>query len=284
LAFAEGAGRSQCGGMMTDSDPCSPNVELRQLASSPAELNGALHDFFIDPDRSSSDNDGPSVLMYDNFYDDPVPMREMALGRWDEGAYFRYSPPDPLIAGKDLAAARNHHRGTWHATAFVTYLGNPVLRPQIGWRFNPGWLRRRIEEILGEKIDKQSWEVGGDLWNGACHLIDSGWVNGTGSIHHHFKPRDLEGRGWSGLVYLSENLSRHSGTSLWRNKATRRCVNSYGPTFSSRTDHHDLVYLVEPKFNRLVLFRENVLHRTEAGAGTGRDSRLTQTFFFRARR
>jgi hypothetical protein len=40
---------------------------------------------------------------------------------------------------------------------------------------------------------------------------------------------------------------------------------------------------VENCFNRLVLFRENILHRAEPGFGDSpATGRLTQTFFFRS--
>jgi len=42
-----------------------------------------------------------------------------------------------------------------------------------------------------------------------------------------------------------------------------------------------LALMAENRFNRLVLFRENVLHRAEDGFGqTAQNARLTQTFFF----
>jgi hypothetical protein len=265
-------------------DPCSPDYELRQLAGSPERLNEAFAEAFVDPERMRADNVGPHVVVVDDFYEDPQSVRAEALQRWDEGGYFSYDPPDPAIVGYQAALVASRDHGSWVATAFVTFLGAPVLHPQAGWRYNPGWLRQRLEDALGESIDQETWETDGDHWNGACHLIDAGWVNGSGRIHHHFKRGDLDSRGWSGLVYLSPDLPANSGTSLWRNRETGRCVSGFGPSFSSRLDQHDLAHLVVPAFNRLVLFRENVLHRPEAGTGSGRDARLTQTFFFRTRR
>ena len=42
----------------------------------------------------------------------------------------------------------------------------------------------------------------------------------------------------------------------------------------------ELAYLAENRFNRAVLFRENVWHRLEHGFGEGTEARLTQTLFF----
>jgi hypothetical protein len=45
-------------------------------------------------------------------------------------------------------------------------------------------------------------------------------------------------------------------------------------------DRFEKVFVSDNVYNRLVLFRENVLHRAEPGFGQDREARLTQTFFF----
>jgi hypothetical protein len=135
-----------------------------------------------------------------------------------------------------------------------------------------------METLVGSHILPRDWESGGDYWNGAFHLRD--FNHTTGFIHHHYKPGDVERRGWSGLVYLSPDAPETSGTTIWRQRQSGRCVASFGPTFSRNTADYELAFLVENKYNRLLLFRENVLHRGEAGFGSGTQARLTQTFFF----
>lgn len=100
---------------------------------------------------------------------------------------------------------------------------------------------------------------------------------------NHYRSGDVFPRGWSGVVYLSPDPQPWSGTSIWRHKDTNTCIASQGIRYyrgPETLDHFDLAFLVENRYNRLLLFRENILHRVETGFGTGDDARLTQTFFF----
>lgn len=260
-------------------DPCDPQLELNMLLTSVEHGNAQMNLF---SDKAREDNVGPYLIVVDNFYRYPNAVRELAL----QMIYKQYFPPIAEIAGEEVAAEYAHHLGeyNWQATAVVTILGKRVAHPFHGQRYNPEWLLRRLSDTIEENIDPTSWQTGGDYWNGAFHLLDEGWKNGTGLIHHHYKPFDIEGRGWSGLVYLSEHPPDRSGTSIWRDRKTGSCIAPYGARFDCNVSNFDLAYLVENKFNRLVLFRENVLHRAERGFGTGRNARLTQTFFFRSGR
>lgn len=86
-------------------------------------------------------------------------------------------------------------------------------------------------------------------------------------------------------MYLSPEPPPWSGTSIWRHRETRRCIASQGARYYRGPDsavHFELAFLVENHYNRLLLFRENVLHRAETGFGLTHASRLTQTFFFQA--
>ncbi len=265
--------------MSPQHDPCDPQCALKTLLGSVEEAN-ARPELFADKVRE--DNVGPYLIVVDDFYAHPQSVRELALAM----RYVQYSPPVAEIAGEEIVRERalQHPKWLWLATAVVTYLGKRVATPFHGQRYNPEWLLRRLSDTIEENIDSTTWQTGGDYWNGAFHLIDKGWENGTGVIHHHYKPFDIEGRGWSGLIYLSENPPERSGTSVWRNRESKSCIAPYGKNFDWNVSNFDLAYLVENRFNRLVLFRENVLHRAERGFGTGRDARLTQTFFFRSAR
>jgi hypothetical protein len=62
-------------------------------------------------------------------------------------------------------------------------------------------------------------------------------------------------------------------------------VTALGHASSHSYDDFELALVVENRFNRLVLFREHVLHRAEKGFGsTIQDGRMSQTFFFQSRR
>ena len=262
-----------------DLDPCQPEVALRTLLSSVDEVN-ARAELFHDEQRD--DNAGPFVLVVDDFYADPLAVRARAL----QMRFEQFVPPVVEIAGEQIVADTLHHvrTGTWLSTAVVATLGYKAAHPFYGERYNPEWLREELASRLHEDIDETTWETGGDYWNGAFHLLDEGFTNGRGLIHHHYKPGDIETRGWTGVVYLSENPPSRAGTTIWRSRETGKCIAPYGRSFDNPVEDFELVHYIENRFNRLCLFRENVLHRAERGWGSGRNSRLTQTFFFNTKR
>ena len=245
------------------------------LTASVAELNGK-HDWFRDPARADADNDGPYLTVIDDFYADPWKVRELAL----KLPFVTYVPPPAELVGEEVAERFRWRTGTWRSTAFVVFLGERIKHPFFGERYNPPELRTEIEELLGERVDPDTWDTLGDYWNGAFHLLSA--ERKPGAIHHHYKPGDVEPRGWSGVVYLSPDAPPSAGTSIWREKKSGLCVSRYGAKFDIDASNFELAYQVENRFNRLVLFRENVLHRSECGFGEGTAARLTQTFFFRA--
>lgn len=236
----------------------------------------AHEDWFIDPARGTCDAVVPPIIVIDDFYDDPEGVRRLALGK----RYVQYIPPDPEIVGPDIAARNAHRQGRWLSTAFVTYHGELAGAPFYGERHNPEWLRRKLEALVGEPIRESSWETSGDYWNGAFHLVENGFVPGEGVIHHHYKPGDLEGRGWSGVVYLSPDAPPSAGTIFWRHRQSGLCVAPFDAPFTTDISGFELALSVENRFNRAVLFRENIWHRVEHGFGEGKAARLTQTLFF----
>jgi hypothetical protein len=238
----------------------------------------ALNDrteWFRDISRSPEDNVGPFILVVDNFYPDPESIRTLALKQ----SFVQYSPPLPEQVGEDVAARYKGQTGLWLSSALFVFAGRVVRAPVTGFAYRPVTLRERLQEVVAETISEHTWEKGGDGWNGVFHLIDASWTLIRSSVHHHYKPGDVE-RGWSGLVYLSPDAPPSSGTSIWRDKATGLCIAPYGVKFEHDLPGFELVLLVENRFNRLVLFRENVLHRAEHGFSDGKNARLTQTFFF----
>jgi hypothetical protein len=169
--------------------------------------------------------------------------------------------------------------GTWRATARKVFAEYDCTNPIKGFQYNPEALLQRISNLLGETILPDSWNWGGAWWNGAGHLIDADYKGS--SIHHHWALGDVEPRGWSGLVYLSPSAPPWSGTSIILDTDTGGCVGSYNKAFGYDWSHCRRLLRIENRYNRLVLFRENVLHIVERGFGHGQNARLTQTFFFR---
>lgn len=251
------------------------NQALRPLAANLDELL-SNRDWFADPARIEDSHATPPVIVTDDFYDDPMTIRERALAC----RFVHYRPPDPKIAGPSIHAEYADTPGTWRSTAFVTHHGRALPAPFYGERLNEDWIRDKLEALTGEPIIRESWPTKGDYWNGAFHLVEEDYSVGAGSIHHHFKPGDLDRRGWSGLVYLSPDAPKTAGTTIWRKRMTGRCIATFDEPYARDESDFELACFVPNRFNRLVLFRENVWHRLEHGFGTGRDARLTQTFFF----
>jgi len=241
-----------------------------------AALN-ARREWFTDPGRPIAENQGPHVLVFDDFYDDPLAVRSLGLSQ----PFFQYSPPLASQVGDEIAGRFNECDPRWFSTSLHCYHGQPVRHPQAGFRHDGSEVRERLARQIGERINMATWSSLGDGWNGAFHLQYAGTSGNSWSIHHHYKPGDVYPRGWSGLVYLSPDAPPASGTTLWRDRQSGRCVASAGAVFSRNADSFEQVFAIENRFNRLVLFRENVLHRAEPAFGADPDSgRLTQTFFF----
>ena len=236
----------------------------------------AKADWFDDPARPTDETTKTPVIVIDDFYPDPYAVRELAL----RSELAQYIPPDPAIVGEEVAARNAHRQGRWLSSAFVIYHGEIAQHPFYGSRHNPESLLQQLEDLVGEPIRRGSWDSGGDYWNGAFHLVERGFGVGEGVIHHHYKPGDLENRGWSGVVYLSPDAPPTAGTSFWRNRASGKCVASFDEKYQYDPSAFELAYLADNRFNRAVLFRENIWHRVEHGFGEGTEARLTQTLFF----
>lgn len=247
------------------------------LIASVDELN-AHAEWFTDPSRPVEP--GPFVVIVDGFYDNSDEVRAHALQK----EFFQYYPPLDTQVPSNLVPRAASPAPSWSSTALRTYMGTIVKHPEFGYRFNPASLRLRLAGLLHEFIDAEMWQELGDWWNGAFHLINENWIaEHDSSVHHHYKEGDVFPRGWSGVVYLTPDAPPFSGTTIWLHRASGKCVAPLGVQFSAGldvSDHYDLAFFVQNRYNRLVLFRENVLHRAESGFGSALDARLTQTLFF----
>lgn len=253
---------------------------MTPLYSSIDELNANV-ELFRDSGRPEAENVGPFLVVRDNFYPDPMRIRHIALAQ----QYYQYVPPLPEQVGVEIASSEAGAPPAWVSSSLLRYLGRTVADPKPGYRHAPADVRRAIAGVIGEKVTIETWDDMGDWWNGAFQVQYEAWGRGAGAIHHHYKEGDVAPRGWSGVVYLSPRAPADTGTTIWREKSSGRCVASKGVWFDKDCDNFDLAFVVENRFNRLVLFRENVLHRAEHGFGTTPASgRLTQTFFFHAER
>lgn len=231
---------------------------------------------FDDPGRPP--DPGPFVIVVDNFYGDPMAIRKLALKQ----QFVQYLPPLAEQVGEKVADSYNAPPA-WFASALLRHQGKNVRHPFPGFRHAPGDMCQRLSDIVGAPIDLATWQEAGDWWNGAFHVQNAHWRGKVGSVHHHYKHGDLDRYGWSGLVYLTPHPPTSTGTSIWMDVERESCVAPLGSVFYRGADMSrvKLALMIENRFNRLVLFRENVLHRAEDGFGqTAPNARLTQTFFF----
>jgi len=234
------------------------------------ELNDAQHLFVKTPLDSIGE---PYVIVVDDFYPNPNEVRKKALNQ----NFYQYLPPSPFqVSDIDIEVTS---KITWLSSALKTYWGKQVNIPILGYRYNTNEVIKLIEDAIKTKVDLKTWNTMGDWWNGAFHI--QYFDETPRAVHHHFKAGDIENKGWSGLVYLSPNAPKASGTSIFKSNETGLCTAEKGPFFDKNIQNYTRVYEIDNIYNRLVLFRENVLHQAAAGFGTEKNNgRLTQTFFF----
>ena len=250
---------------------------MHALYKTVSELNANIA-LFHDPDRSSSENKGPFLIVCDDFYPDPDSVRKLAL----QQTYHQYKPPKAEQVGELIAGQYDDPKPIWFASALLRYLGQTVNHPQPGYRHDGIEVRQLLDKLIPDKIQLDTWHESGDWWNGAFHLqYDADGIPHR-VIHHHYRDGDVAPIGWSGLVYLTPEAPIECGTTIWREKITQRCIAAKGDKYAEDHNNYELALKIQNRFNRLVLFRENVLHRAGFGFGDQPgNARLTQTFFFR---
>jgi hypothetical protein len=127
------------------------------------------------------------------------------------------------------------------------------------------YVQEKIESVLGKKIVE--WKQD-SLQFQLCLENDKTW------IHHD----DTE---WAGVLFLTPNPPVSAGTGLFRHIPTGIA------TSSAEVDIHDtsqweLVTAIGNVFNRMVIYRGNLYHKSLiAGFGNSiENGRLTQVYFF----
>jgi hypothetical protein len=253
---------------------------MKALYTSVEEIN-LQPELFYDAHRGAKENQGPFIIICDDFYPDPIAVRNLALAQ----DFFQYKPPLAEQVGKEIAAQYENPKLVWESSSLLRYLGKTVAKPQAGYRHATAEVRASLAKLINEPICTDTWDSTGDWWNGAFHLQYEAGNNVHRVIHHHYREGDVAPCGWSGLVYLSPDAPQEHGTTIWRDKNTQCCIAAKGNQYEQDTDKYDLALNIENRFNRLVLFRENVLHRAGHGFGhTADTARLMQTFFFLTQR
>jgi hypothetical protein len=222
-------------------------------------------------------NSRRSVIVVENFYEDPENVREYALR---QEFYTPYEDEADLRAGRRSI--------TWWASRFRSAEECPFKSSRA--------LIEAMSEAVGEPIDTGHWRApfavdvhskplraaqSGEtcLWNCCFHVkpaIEQRLGNG---VHNHVVDgwNSVGPNGWVGLIYLNPIAPVSGGLHLWRNRDASR-------QFDWMTSPADweLVDSFGNIFNRLILVRGDIPHSGADGWGKRLDEgRLYQTFFFR---
>ena len=114
------------------------------------------------------------------------------------------------------------------------------------------YVQQKISAIMGVKID--SWKMDSFSFQLCTEKVDT-WVH---------KDQDAQ---WAGVLYLTPNAPPEAGTGIFT---------------EPKPGEFELQDVVANKYNRLVLYRADLLHRSLlTGFGNSVETgRLTQVFFF----
>lgn len=212
--------------------------------------------------------DRRSVIVVDDFYDNPLAIREFGL----HCQYYNqteYAVPDNNKA----------KQGELSVEQLPSALGWYSSMPQQHNKNKEAF--RKLQKLIQHDIDKEHWQDG-TIWNGCYQVKVSCSLRG---IHNHStNPYNGCGtNGWTAVVFLSPNPLSTRGLTLWEHRS--------GPLPDDEPYFVDLDYKkwhktleVENVFNRMVLMPSTAYHTGEQGWGYGLvDGRMVQTFFFRGK-
>lgn len=128
------------------------------------------------------------------------------------------------------------------------------------------YVQQKIEAMLNKKIQEFTSD---SFAFQLCLEGDQTWIH----MDH-----DCE---WAGVLYLTPDAPIAAGTGIFRHSVSKIYK---GPSehASTNDDEWELITMIGNVYNRLVLYKANLYHRSLiAGFGSSKDTgRLTQVFFF----
>ena len=208
------------------------------------------------------------IIIVDNFYEDPLKVREYALKELRENHYLPYNQP------------------SWFSTKFKNWNDCPFKSSES--------LISSLNAITSEEVDLEFWRKGypehgspEDLirdnksckWNCTFHVKPLiGQKLGEG-IHNHVTDvwNSVGDHGWVGLIYLNPNAPIDTGLHLWENKDKNKNYDWMTPGENWR-----IIDSLGAVFNRLILCRGERPHSgTDGFSDIIEEGRLYQTFFFK---
>jgi hypothetical protein len=219
-----------------------------------------------------------SVVVIENFYADPMAVRQYALTL---PYYLPYQEDAKVLSGEELPQ--------WWASRFRSFEECPFKSSEA--------ILEALESAVDEEIDRNHWRApchfddtvkpcvvdrtgnNSCLWNATFHVkLNRGKGMGHG-VHNHVTDswNSVGTHGWAGVLYLTPRAPLDRGLHLWENIPPGRRFDWMTPPSNWR-----LVDSFGNVFNRLVLCRGDIPHSGSGGWGTDvATGRMFQTFFFR---
>lgn len=221
-----------------------------------------------------------STIVVDDFYDNPIQVRDYALGL---DYYYPYESEPYLMSGVE--------KYTWKSSIYLPSNQCP-FKGSLD-------LIKRLENITGEIIDTESWNLGfpfskdgkpdstksndqhSCLWNCTFHFKPK-WDHEIGEkVHNHVTDgwNSVGKNGWVGIIYLTPFAPKSTGLYLWNNIDP-----SLKYDWMTPKENWELVDTFGNIFNRLILCKGDIPHSGAAGwSDDMMAGRLFQTFFFKVK-
>ncbi len=207
-------------------------------------------------------------IVVEDFYQDPLAVRDYALRELRENAYFPYGPQD-----WSASAFREWHQCPFKSShGLIAALSELVAAPidLDHWRLSYPAHGSEADRVQGEKSCK---------WNCSFHFKPITEQQLGDGIHNHVTDvwNGVGKDGWVGLIYLNPDAPVDTGLYLWENKDAAHNFDWMTPAANWR-----LVDSFGAVFNRLILTRGDQPHSGANGfSNVLEEGRLYQTFFFK---
>jgi hypothetical protein len=184
-----------------------------------------------------------SIIVIDNFYEDPFYVREFCLKRISE-----FVPHDYHPGIRTNSYASLHHREMFDS----------IIEPFYG-------------KIVKFDTSRESINSNGSFQLNVSH-DDKSWIHVDSSVYN-----------WAGIIYLTPDAPVSGGTGFFKYKNGDILELSLEQEKKNGKDNSkwEIVSTIGNIFNRLVLFRANQYHMSLDYFGEDfNDGRLIQLFFF----
>jgi hypothetical protein len=221
-----------------------------------------------------------SIIIIENFYEDPDAVREYALR---QRYYYPYQPNADVESGRV--------RFNW-MTSWFKSPGECPFKSSTD-------LLKKLEWATGDTIDMEHWNrpfptnaegkaaagfaatSRSCLWNCCFHFKPETAQKLGEGVHNHVTDvwNESGANGWNGLIYLSTNAPVSGGLKIWRHHNPERKYDWMTPK-----ENWEMVDDLGNLYNRLILCRGNLPHSGADGWGANLENgRLFQTFFFQVK-